>query len=45
MDKLAAISQTIFSDAFSLMKTFAFFIKILQKFVPGDQIDKNPLLI
>ena len=35
LDKMAAISQTIFSDAFSWMKrTFCMLIKISLKFVP-----------
>ena len=34
---MAAISQTIFSDTFS--------IKILLKFIPKGPIDNNPVLV
>ena len=43
MDKMAAISQTVFPDAFSWMKSF-FLIKISLKFVPKDPINNNPAL-
>ena len=41
---MAAISQMIFSDAFSWMKIFIL-IKILLKFVPKGPIDINPALV
>ena len=44
LDKMDATSQTIFSDAFSWMKSFLL-IKILLKFVPKDSIDNNPALV
>ena len=43
--KMAAISQTIFSYAFSWMKTFVFLIKISLKFVLKGPIDNNPALV
>ena len=39
---MAAISQTVVSDAFSWMKNF--FIKISLNFVPKGPIDNNPAL-
>ena len=39
---MAAILQTIFTDAFSQMKIFVFFIKISLKFLPKGPIDNNP---
>ena len=45
LDKMAAISQTIFSDAFSSMKIFIFSHKISLKFVPKDPINRNPALV
>ena len=46
LDKMAAISQTIFSDAFSWMKSFVLkLIKISLKFVPKGPIDNNPALV
>ena len=44
LDKMAAVSQTIFSDAFSWMK-FCILFKISLKFVAKDPIDKNPALV
>ena len=38
---MAAISQTIFSDAFSSMKSFFIVIKISLKFVPKGPIDNK----
>ena len=43
--KMATFLQTIFSDAFSWMKSFVFFIKISLKFVPKGPIDNNPALV
>ena len=40
-DKMAAILQTIISDAFSWMKSFV----SLLKFVPKGPIDNNPALV
>ena len=48
LDKIDAILQTIFSDAFSWMKSFIFWlikIKISLKFVPKGPIDNNPTLV
>ena len=42
LDKMAAISHTEFSDAFSLM---IFCIKISLKFVPKGPIDNNQALV
>ena len=39
---MADISQTIFSDVFSWMKSFVVWIKISLKFVPKGPIDNNP---
>ena len=44
LDKKAAISQTIFSDAFSWMK-ICILIKILLQFVPKGPIDNKPALV
>ena len=44
-DKMAAISQTIFWDAFLWMKSFIFFIKISLEFDPKGPIDNNPALV
>ena len=41
---MAAISQTIISDAFS-WTIFLYFDKISLKFVPKGQIDNNPALV
>ena len=41
LDKVALISQTIFSYAFSWMKNFVFWLK----FVPKGQINNNPVLV
>ena len=38
LDKMATISQTTFSDAFSGMQSFVSLIKISLKFVPGVQL-------
>ena len=40
---MAAILQTIFSEAFSGMKRFCIFIKISFKFVPKGLINNNPV--
>ena len=40
-DKMTAISQTIFSDAFSWMKSFVFWLKV----VPKGPIDNNTALV
>ena len=46
MDKMAAISQTVFSYAFSWMKRFVFWLKFRwQKFVPMGPIDNNPAMV
>ena len=42
---MAAISQTIFSYAFSWIKRFVFRYKISLKFVPKGPIDNNPVLV
>ena len=44
LDKMATISQTMFSDAFSRMK-FRILIKISLKFVPKSLTDNNPALV
>ena len=44
-DKMAAFSQTIFSDAFSWMKKFKISIKMSLNFVPKGSIDNNPALV
>ena len=45
LDKMGAFTQTIFSDAFSWMKSCVFFIKISPKFVPKSPIDNNTALV
>ena len=45
LDQMAAISQTIFSDAFSLNEKFCILIKISLKFVPKASIDNNLALV
>ena len=45
LDKIAAISQTTFSNAFSWMKQFDFLLKFYIKFVPKVLIDNNPALV
>ena len=42
---MAAISQTISSDAFTVNKKFYMLLKISQKFVPKFPFDKNPALV
>ena len=42
---MAANSQTIFSDAFSLIKKFCISIKISLKFVSKGPIDNKPALV
>ena len=44
-DKMAAISQTILSDAFFVNEKFYILIKIPLKFVPKCPIDNNPALV
>ena len=44
-DKIAAILQTIFSNAFSWMKMLDFFIKISPIFVPKGPVDYIPALV
>ena len=44
LDKMAAISQMVFSDAFFYEK-FCILIKISLKFVPEGPIDNNPALV
>ena len=45
LDKMAAISQTIFSDAFPWMKCFSILIKKSLKFVHKVLINNNPALL
>ena len=45
LDKMAAISQAILSDAFSRMKKFGILLTISLKFVPKGPIDNNPALV
>ena len=45
LDKMAAISQMIFSDAFSVNENFCISIKISLKFVSKGPIDNNPALV
>ena len=45
MDKTAVNSQTIFSDGFSWMKSFVFWLKCHWKFVPKRTIDIDPALV
>ena len=42
---MAAISQTIFSEAFFLNEKFGILIKISLKFVPKGPIDNKPALV
>ena len=42
---MAAISQTIFSDAFYVNEEFCISIKISLNFVPKGVIDNNPALV
>ena len=42
---MAAISQTLFSDAFFLNEQFCILIKISLKFVPKSPTDNNPALV
>ena len=44
LDTMDAISQMLFADTFSWMKTFMFLIRISQKFVPKGPIDNKPAL-
>ena len=43
-DKMAAISQTIFSDAFSWLKSFVFWLNFTEVFPKGPD-DNNPVLV
>ena len=45
LDKMAAISQAISSDAFFFYEKFCISIKIWLKFVPKGPIDNNPALV
>ena len=45
LDYMAAISHTIFSDAFSWMKTLYFDDNFTPKFVPKSRIYSNPALV
>ena len=45
LDKMDAISQTIFSDAFLWMQKCCILIKISLNFVPESPIDNNPTLV
>ena len=45
LDKITAISQTIFSDAFSWMTLFCILIKISMKFILTCPIRNNPALV
>ena len=45
LDKMAAIPQTIYSDAFSWMKSFVFLFQISLKYVPNGLIDNNLALV
>ena len=45
LDKIASVSQTIFSNAFSWMKNFVFFVLISLKFVPKGPIDNKSVLV
>ena len=44
-DKMANILQTIFSNAFSWMKSFEFFNKMSLKYVPEGVIDNKSVLV
>ena len=45
LDKMAAISQTTFSNAFSWKKMLDFFTELSLKFVPKGPIDNNLALV
>ena len=45
LDKMAAISQTIFLDAFFVNGMLCIFIKTSLKFVTEGLIDNNPTLV
>ena len=45
LDKMAAISQTMFSDAFSWMKSFVVWLQFYLKFVPKGPNDNKPALV
>ena len=45
LDKMAAISQTVFADVFFVYEKSCISIKISLKFVPKGSIDKNPALV
>ena len=45
LDKMATISQMIFSNAFFVNEKFCTLIKISLKFVPKGPIDNNPVLV
>ena len=45
LDKMAAISLTIFSHSFSRMKSFVFFIRISMKFVPKGPVVNDAALV
>ena len=45
LDKMAAISQTLFSNAFSWMKKYCILINISLKFVPKGPINNIPALV
>ena len=45
MDKMAAISQTTFSNALFLNEKVRFFTKISLKFVPKGPIDDHTALV
>ena len=47
LDKMATVSQTIYSDTFSSMQSFVFWLKfyISSTFVPRGPINNNPALI
>ena len=44
-DKIVAISQAIFSNAFSWMKMYEFRLRFDWNFVPGVQINNIPALV
>ena len=45
LDKMAAILQMIFSDAFVWKKSFCILIKISLKFIPKGTINNIPSLV
>ena len=45
LDKMAAILQTMFSDAFSWMKSFVFWLKFHWSLFPKGPTGKNPALV